>query len=182
MTNFKKSNEYLLKYADEHITYEIRMFKETAIFCSNNLIIDKKNEWVTKNAILESFLIHMRNLIDFLYPKQPKKDDITINDYLSKEVLSLHLPTITNNVSSYRTRANKEIAHLTTKRNTDPNEKIWLFFHNGTELMVIYSKIIGYFSKENTSAYFIDNLCETIYFFNKSAFNIHPVSNTTSNN
>lgn len=180
MNETGKPNEVLLAYADEHLTYEIQMFVGTALFLVNsNKTSDKRIGGVVNNALLESFLIHMRNLIEFLYPQQIKADDVTIEDYLSKKVISDHLPIINKSLILYRERAHKEIAHLTTKRYTKPIEKEWSFMQIGHEILGIFNTILAYFPGEKISTAAISLLSKTIEGFNRSSFTIRQASNTT---
>jgi len=64
---------------------------------------------IERNAYTESFLIHMRNLIDFFEDWKDKKD-IRCSDFNIKKVL-IQLPT--NNT---RDEINKFLSHLTKRR------------------------------------------------------------------
>ena len=65
----KRRSDKVLRSASEHLLHEIGMLNDTTqILMAFGSPKDKQN-WVTKNALLESFAIHARNLIDFFYQK-----------------------------------------------------------------------------------------------------------------
>src|SRR6266542_3035922 len=69
--------EYLRKYSAEHLWYEVWMFFQTGKVLPNGVTSPKVD--FIENAILESFAIHLRNLLDFFYPNdrsKPHVDDI----------------------------------------------------------------------------------------------------------
>lgn len=103
------SSAELLKYADEHLKYEIDMLNDTANF-------DLGDRFMT-NMRVESFGIHLRNLIDFFYYKSPRSDDIVAANFFSdKTIEAAPLPAISKSLKEARVRVNKELGHLTTKR------------------------------------------------------------------
>ena len=66
-------------------------------------------------ALLESWVLHVRNLIDFFYA--PKKlDDIVIVEFTNDGRGIGDFPKITAELEMARERANKEMAHLTYSR------------------------------------------------------------------
>ncbi len=74
-----------------------------------------------RNAILESFLIHARNIIEFMYnDKNSRKDDIAANDftYKTKNWKEIRLPQSDFLNEQYK-RAHKKLAHLTYYRQED---------------------------------------------------------------
>jgi hypothetical protein len=73
---------------------------------------------VTRNALLESFVLHARSLIDFLYQNEagapPKSDDMIAADYLPP---GGQLPELPDDLKEWRTRVHKLAAHMTYSRN-----------------------------------------------------------------
>ncbi len=71
-----------------------------------------------RNALLESFVIHFRALVDFLYrPKNAHPDGMAAEDFLGdKTDWTEARPTISPILDSSRHGAHKEIAHLTYAR------------------------------------------------------------------
>jgi hypothetical protein len=135
-TKKKRRSDGELKEASYHIHYEKWMMVSTAnalslgTFGSGN---------PAANAVLESFLTHMRNLIDFLYAKNhgAKNDWILAEDYFydKEEEWRQKRGDITALLSESRKRADKELAHLSYDRLklTEKNKK-WDFIKIATEL------------------------------------------------
>jgi hypothetical protein len=83
-----------------------------------------------KNALIESFVLHLRCLLFFLYPDQIKEDDVVATDYIADG--DTHEKWRRENISPVLAKAlervNKEAAHLTTRRITGfTSEKAWDF-------------------------------------------------------
>lgn len=75
----------------------------------------KKSLSQAKNLILEGFLIHARNLNDFLCTVKPShKDDITVWHYVPKDKMPQELTSRLQIPG--RKGINKQLAHITTKR------------------------------------------------------------------
>jgi hypothetical protein len=104
----KKSQAELEKITKEIIQYEIDMLIGTYQYRSD------PNDLVLKNMIIESFLIHARNLIDFLYPPATSKpDDILSTDY--NDNWSEKIPEY---FKKERERIHKRLAHISRRRNS----------------------------------------------------------------
>lgn len=78
-----------------------------------------------KNAQVEAFANHLRNLIVFLYPEAYllKPDDVAAHHFIETQDpydywISLRGP-ITRTLKSAKNRADKEMAHLTLQRRAD---------------------------------------------------------------
>ncbi len=77
---------------------------------------DEDTNKVIRNALVESFCIHARNLIDFFNSKQ----GLDPRDFAPN-----YMPTVVNQIDSKLARKlHTQIAHLTYKRTDDPNNKI----------------------------------------------------------
>jgi hypothetical protein len=76
----RRENKVLAK-ASEHLHYEWLMLCETA----NRLAADSFEDNTSKNAFLESFTIHARALLHFLFPEGAplKYDDVIAQDYVN---------------------------------------------------------------------------------------------------
>ena len=96
----------------EHIKYEIDMLLETLKI----LITQNKLDRIIRNAIVESFIIHARALISFLYYQPKKCDDVMASDFLDDTKWNQLFGSIPPNLNDIRIRAHKEIAHITTFR------------------------------------------------------------------
>jgi hypothetical protein len=120
------TDAYLLAYSDEHVTYEVGMFfaivdtltrpwaaSPVTSTSSSSLptIVDFSNQ-TTNNAYVESFMVHLRNLIDFLY-LDPRATDVAAVDFCD---VGIWQPTFTQSLKDAKYRVDKELAHLTTER------------------------------------------------------------------
>ena len=64
------SDQFLLGYSHEHVYYEVHVFFAMMEILTEPFLLGvEKIEDVTwiHNALTESFVIHLRNLIDFIY-------------------------------------------------------------------------------------------------------------------
>lgn len=96
--------------ASKHLKYEIDMFIHTA-----RLIESKRISGGIGDAVLESWVLHLRNLIDFFYTEK-KQDDIVIADFMEGDEWKGHFPEYTSELRRAKSRANKEMAHLSLSR------------------------------------------------------------------
>lgn len=114
----------VLKKASTHLHYEFWMLISTAHALASGVAAED----CLRNALLESFVIHLRTLSDFLYAESKKHDDVLAGDFfVSGEWLNLR-PAESDLLKKARLRAHKEIAHLTYERlNVTPERKPWMF-------------------------------------------------------
>ena len=129
MTTRPFYDSYLLAYSAEHIAYEVDMFFGMTKMLSplNRIGASSLAEAKRLNfAMIEAFVIHLRNLIDFLYMDRPQSTDLVATDFCTNwQTLR---PTISPVLEKARGRANKELAHLTTDRLAGaPPAKQWDF-------------------------------------------------------
>jgi hypothetical protein len=130
-----RSKEELAK-VDEHLRYEFQMLAALAQAIASGI---SERGWMT-NALLESFVIHLRNLLDFFYPPpSSKSDDVVAYDFFhSPSEWDRIRPGMSATLSGARTRANKEIAHLTYARLVvSPESKPWAFLDLAQELNAV---------------------------------------------
>ncbi len=107
-------SDVTLQEASFHLQYEIGMVFETAHKLS------EKPDIVIYNALLESFIIHTRNLVHFFY-NDPLYDDIVAAHFIfGWELIRGPKSTILRQVEE---EANKKVAHLTYQRFT--GDYIW---------------------------------------------------------
>ena len=104
-----------LQRASEDVKYEIDMLRATASFLSASW---SATDQVTRYAYLESFVVHLRNLIDFLYPPRNRQpDDILSDDYVSRVTeWKATRPAMAPLLRDAKCRANKLGAHLSYRR------------------------------------------------------------------
>lgn len=115
-----KPTKVMKEKAISAICYEIKMFRWIAKRITENVPASQEN-----NAIIESFAIHTRALIDFFYEK-PKQDDVVARHY----VVDWKPPSKTSILVEAKTKANKQLAHITYSRvddarYADPDKKSW---------------------------------------------------------
>jgi len=120
--------------ASEHLGYEIDMFFHTGALLvskeysggdggvlfpttSIHFALDENKVALIRNALIESFLIHARSLVDFFYRDNPWEDDLIAEQYIEgwKDIR----PSIPEQLATLRRRVGKEIAHLTSVRTED---------------------------------------------------------------
>ena len=113
-----RTNEELKKVS-EHLYYEIWMLNETSQLSDSNTV---KN-----NALIESFSIHARVLLDFLYKTQGRPDDTFATDFFDDpQKWQDYIQEKAEVLSEIKRRVAKEIVHLTYKRlEVTPEEKKW---------------------------------------------------------
>ena len=97
------------------------------------------------NAVLESFALHARNLLHFLYPENEKKDDVLACDFFDDPDTWTNLrPDVSATLKEVRRKTNKQCAHVTYERirlESQPERKGWKF----GQIAVGIEQIIGMF-------------------------------------
>ncbi len=113
MARTKRTDEELQE-ASNHLQYEFSMLMSVAQAFASGIAAQ---DWLV-NALLESFVIHFRALLDFFYPPaNVKNDDVLAGDYFDdSEAWEKIRPQLSEALSRAKTRAHKEIAHLTYAR------------------------------------------------------------------
>jgi|SRR3989344_7061650 len=118
------SDKKLKEYSEEHIFYEVQMLIKTR----DHFPIAAKAGWIQKMTAIESFVIHLRCLITFLYPTSKRFDrDVRAEDFFSDPSgWNDTKPELPLSLKKARERANREVGHLTEDRKGigDP-EKEW---------------------------------------------------------
>lgn len=121
------SDPELLAYSREHLRYELWMFLRLGQYLPEVPSYQNEQEKVFGNALIESFVVHLRNLIGFLYPDKVASLDVIAEDYFTDaEIWEQIRPQISRSLQEARDRAHREIAHLTTARiSGTPPKKAW---------------------------------------------------------
>ena len=73
----------LQAFSGEHLYYELEMVFFTAPLCIQYREPKDVDEQVIKNALLESFAIHVRVLKAFLFDPRGRLDDVISDDYVA---------------------------------------------------------------------------------------------------
>jgi len=116
-----KRDNVTLENLSEHLHYEFWMLGVALCF-----FLHPRSQQET-NIAIESFGIHARVLVDFLFGKLGSQTDVLAIDFLDDEQSWLKLVDGKKTLYDYiRLRTGKEIAHLTTNRlNITPEKKEW---------------------------------------------------------
>jgi hypothetical protein len=82
------NDSYLMEYSAEHVAYEFDMFLWSARLGTSRTPLNAPTNDDVKNlnnALIEAFVVHLRNVIEFLYPpkppKEPRPTDIVATDF-----------------------------------------------------------------------------------------------------
>jgi hypothetical protein len=120
------SDRELQKYSFEHVRYELWMFLQLGEYLRHAPAPKDERQLVIHNAVVESFVIHLRNLISFLYSMRVQTKDIIAADYFQDvSVWYERRPPISRELRIARERSHKEVIHLTTDRiaGTSPQKR-----------------------------------------------------------
>ena len=114
-----------LRGAADALYYEFWMFERLALGMASGIA----GEGVINNALMESFVIHLRVLLDFFYTDKTEQDDIiAAHFFIDPEIWKKARPDKTPLLLEAEKRANKEVAHLTyTRLDKTPEQKNWEF-------------------------------------------------------
>jgi hypothetical protein len=99
-----------------------------------------RDDQVVENALLESFGIHNRSLIDFLWQKQPmRKTDAVARDWIE----DWRAPEMSGRLKGVKDRVGKEMVHLSYNRLAVPeDEKGWAVLGIGPEVIGAFLKFV----------------------------------------
>jgi hypothetical protein len=139
--NRKRRSDDELIGASDHLNYEYWMFKSLAHGLASGIC----GQGVINNALLESFTIHARILLDFLYPSgRPKNDDVISDDFFYDPATWTRVrPQKSKMVQSIHRRVGKEVAHLTYARQGVTSEsKPWQFIKIANEVGTVFDRFI----------------------------------------
>ncbi len=106
----------LREYAYEHVLYEITHFVRAA-----QAMEAARAGLFPMNFAIEVFALHLRNLLDFFAPRNPRKTDACARHFYK----AWEEPELNIYLREARWMADKHVAHLTTDRTADANLKTW---------------------------------------------------------
>ena len=121
--------------AGRHALYEFQMLQVTAIAISSEFAKGS----MLNNALLESFLVHTRNLLHFLFPENAHVTDVLAVHFFDepdrwKRVRGPLPPKL----KIVKDRANKRMAHITYGPNeVGGEEKQWGYYGIFDEIQVL---------------------------------------------
>lgn len=118
--------------ASDALYYEWWMLRSLA----QGMVSGIAGQGVINNALLESFSIHARALLDFLYAENPRRDDVIAEDFLENpDKWHRVRPAKTDTLKKVHSRVGKEVAHLTYARLGLTHEmKQWPFVQIANDL------------------------------------------------
>jgi hypothetical protein len=108
------------------------------------LALDITGKGVIHNALLEAFTIHARGLLKFLYPENPKSDDVIAEDFFPIALeWKKARPKKTKILKKAHERVGKEVAHLTyARQDVTPEKKPWPFLEILRDMEVSFKKFL----------------------------------------
>jgi hypothetical protein len=120
-------DEFLYRYSDVHVCYEVDRFLWVATLLDKGALIGGSSPERVNDLLVEGFVLHFRNVIDFLYPRDSiKADDVIAADFVVAGNWDTIRPPLSAFLREARKRADKEMMHLTTARIFGaPPEKRW---------------------------------------------------------
>lgn len=134
-----------LYQASEHLAYEYQMFCGLALCLAQG----GPSDGIVHNAALESFVIHTRIVLDFLYPsekvaKSDALDDIIADDYFDDPLVWHRARTEKSPLlAQAHRRAHKEVAHLTyTRVGIAANDKRWNFVEIARDVTEVFNRFL----------------------------------------
>jgi hypothetical protein len=136
----------LIAYSKAHVLYEISML----VGCGRLLSHPFQREpvdlaTVLRNVVIESFAIHVRNLVDFLYPgTNVKPTDVLADDFFPQGRRPDVFPSLPPKLGAARERAHKQVSHLTTGRlNAADPGKGWPFAELVSDALTVLVDFVG---------------------------------------
>jgi hypothetical protein len=108
------SEDELREYACEHVLYEVTHFVR-----ATQAIEMAAAGLFPMNFAIEVFALHIRNLLDFFAPRNPRKTDACAADFYKE----WKAPELNIYLQEARRMADKHVAHLTTDRTSDVDLK-----------------------------------------------------------
>jgi hypothetical protein len=139
----------LRDFAKEHLLYEVEMLRgltEELIRVLDHSEaggdLDELYPLAVRNAMVESFAVRARLLIDFLYgPGTPKPDDTLAEHYVAGDWHPLELP---DGLQDVRRKVSKGVAHLTYHQLLEEETKGWQY----GEIWLELAPLIAGFAKQ----------------------------------
>lgn len=151
-----------LQEVSNHLRYEVEMLMSTAKGLASG-VFGWKN--TVANAMLEAFVLHLRVVVDFLYPRGRglRDNDVLAWDFFDSaeqwcKIRDKHISKESKKVlEDGRDRADKEMMHLTYGRlKVTPEEKIWLYGKIGDEAWKAIKVFINNVQKENLGSDWVE--------------------------
>jgi hypothetical protein len=130
-----RDDEHCRNYSSDHLAYEIQMFYLLTRELTRNLSTPVPFE--QRHALLESFAVHLRNLIDFFFYKPVKDGDVTARDFFD-DPAKWGAGKISATLYEAKNRASKEVSHITIERKDSGDvDKAWKFLDLYREIRAV---------------------------------------------
>lgn len=125
----------------KHLRYEIQMLYAAAQGLTSQVLAGS----MAHNALVESFAVHTRNLIDFFWRDSKDSDDVVAGDFFTEpEHWITNRPQISSLLQQAKKQAHKQVAHLTyTRIDIDLQDKQWHFIEIATELDGVFKLFLS---------------------------------------
>lgn len=119
-----------MQAASHHLLYEWWMLQETAQWLASH----STRTPAEQNAELESFCLHVRNLLDFFYPelrgREARSGDVVAHDFMPAGNWEAGKPPVVPVLAKVGIRVDKQLAHLTYARlRATEAHSHWNFLH-----------------------------------------------------
>lgn len=137
-THRTQRSEQELRNASNDLYYEFWMFAKLAGGLASGIL----GESIINNALLESFTVHAKVIIDFLYSDGGSDNDVSAADFFANpgewiRARPARTAMLKEMEIDLRYRVAKEIGHLTYDRHVDaPERKPWQFMRIAKEVNV----------------------------------------------
>jgi hypothetical protein len=142
-----------LRDTSEHLFYEFWMFNSLAQAMASGIF----GQGALNNAALESFTLHARTLLDFLYAQKSQADDVIAEDYFDQPSQWLTVrPEKTETLNAIHKRVGKEVAHLTYVRlDVTAEAKQWPFIQIYYEIITVFNAFLNNVAKNRLGSDFL---------------------------
>lgn len=122
----------------------LRYEKGMMFYTASCLASSKQTDHSLRNALLESFVIHARNLIAFIWSGSSNSDDVLAEDFFpNPQNWHSTRPEMSTLLSETKRRVNKLAAHLTyTRLSISGAQKVWRFIDIAKELQTVFELFV----------------------------------------
>jgi hypothetical protein len=116
MPERRKPTDKELRAFSGHLLYEIEMFSATVGVLAVVIELERSNMRTTlRNALMESWALHLRNLLSFLYDRRAGKGDVVAADFVGSGWAAKRGPK-PDVLKLAHAKASKEMAHMSWLR------------------------------------------------------------------
>lgn len=106
-----------LRELSEHLLYDVEMLFALTERLGGFEPIEEELPWEVQNGLLESFVIHARGLIEFLWRDASRRQgDGLAAHYFPSDAWAARRPKMETTLKQVPARAGREVAHITFQR------------------------------------------------------------------